>query len=74
MGKNGWALNSFPHSYIQNEAQGEIQRNVPLQAAITHKMSALTQNEAVEDVYLSTVEPGKTNSVLTEAPRKQAED
>ena len=74
MGKNGWALNSFPHSYIQNEVQGEIQRNVPLQAAVTHKMSALTQNEAVEDVYLSTVEPRKTNSVLTEAPRKQAED
>lgn len=58
----------------KNEAQGEIQRNVPLQAAITHKMSALTQNEAVEDVYLSTVESRKTNSVLTEAPGKQAED
>lgn len=32
-----------------------------------HDMSTLTQNKGVEDIQLSTTEPRKPNSILTEA-------
>lgn len=71
-GEKWLGFKQFPTIHIYKMRPKEKYKGI--QAAITHEMGALTQKEVVEDVYLSTVEPRKTNSILMEATRKQAED